>query len=440
MADHTLSHIPHLPLTPVVGHTLEMLNNSYDFHLRSRAELGQMYRAKVFGDWRVCLAGLNALDFVLNDRDRLFSSREGWKTLYGLFDGGLALRDFDDHRRHRRIMQSAFRSTALQNYVARMGDAFGTALDSWPSDQAFPFYPKIKALTLRLGNQVFMGLAPQDPRGDALNRAFTTEVAASMGLIRRPLPFTKMWHGHRSRAYLTRQFQELITKRRESGGSDFFSQMCRAKDEDGDGWTDAEIIDHFNFLLVAAHDTTASGLTSMVAALAQHPEWQDQVADEIKGLAEQDLTLEKLAALPVTETVMKEAIRLRPPIPFIPRRALRSFDWQGSHIPAGTRVLVCPGIEMLSAEIYPEPYRFEPDRFGTLRSEDRTHPLAWAPFGAGAHKCIGLHFATLQIKTFTIALLRRYRVELASATPSTWAHLPIPKPKDGLPVNLSARA
>ncbi|MBM7068146.1 cytochrome P450 [Actibacterium sp. 188UL27-1] len=445
MADDPLSHIPHLPMNPVTGHTLQILKDSYGFHHRNRAQFHGPYRFKVFGDWRVCLPGLAAMDLVLHDRDRIFSSREGWKTLHGIFDGGLALRDFEDHRRHRRIMQSAFRVAALQDYAARMDAAFGAALAGWPRGAPFAFYPRVKALTLRLGNQVLMGLDPDDPRSDGLNRAFTAEVAASMGLIRTPLPLTKMWRGQRSRAQLARQFLELIAQRRTSGGSDFFSQMCRARDEDGQGWTDDEIVDHFNFLLVAAHDTTASGLTSMVAALAQHPDWQQRVIDEVTHLDGQPLTVENLGTMVVTDRVFREAIRLRPPVPFIPRRALRDFSWPGEivpagtppiRVPAGTRVLVCPGIEMMSPEFFAQPDQFDPDRFTPDRAEDRAHPMAWAPFGAGAHKCIGLHFATLQIKAFAVALLRHHRVRLAADTPSGWAHLPIPKPKDGLPIEL----
>ena len=211
------------------------------------------------------------------------------------------LRDFSDHRAHRRIMQAAFRKPVLDAYRDRMTGALDDLIAQWPADQRFAFCPAIKTLTLQMGAAVFMGLPVDDPRVPKLNQAFIDEVTASMGVIRTPLPFTKIRRGMRARAYLRDTFAGMIKERRVSPGDDFFSQMCLARDEDGNGWADAEIVDHFNFLLMAAHDTTAASLSKMIWAMATYPEWQDRMVAEVDALGGAPLDDAALASMDVTD-------------------------------------------------------------------------------------------------------------------------------------------
>ncbi|MEP4198898.1 MAG: cytochrome P450 [Aliishimia sp.] len=435
--DDELAHIPNLPCPPVIGHTLSLLADPYGFHHRARTQLGPIYKIKLLGQWRVTLGGADALELILGDTEKLFSSANGWDMLHRLFPGGLMLRDFDDHRSHRRIMQSAFRKPMIDAYRARMQTLMPALLAQWPDDTSFRAFPAIKQLTLRMGAAVFMGLDVDDSRVDKLNAAFQAEVAAAMGIVRAPLPLTKMRRGVIARNYLLETFRELIPERRANPGDDFFSQMCCAQDEAGKTWSEQEILDHFNFLMIAAHDTTAATISKVIWALGQFPDWQDRVRCEIMALPEGPLDDEGLATLEITDRVFREAMRLLPPVPFIPRRAVRAFSWKGTQIPAGTWVSALPGLVMMSPEHWTDPERFDPDRFSPNRAEDRSHKYAWAPFGGGAHKCIGLHFAGLQVKILLVELLRNRRVTLADTKPTQWARIPIPAPKGGLPIVLS---
>ena len=434
-----LAHLPHLPTSPFVGHTLHILRDPYGLHRRSLAAFGPIYRIKLLGHWRASLNGPDALELILTDRDQLFSSHHGWDSLHRLFPGGLMLRDFEDHRRHRRIMQAAFRANAMAHYRQRMAAEMDGLVAELPMGRTFTFYPAIKALTLRVGAAVFMGLPLDDPRTARLNSAFIAEIAAALSPIRQPLPFTPMARGVAGRRFLTRTFRELIAERREGDGDDFFSQMCRATDEDGSHWSDEEIVDHFNFLLMAAHDTTASALATLVWALGAHPGWQDRLVAEVDTLPVGPPDQAALDAMIMTDRVFREVLRLVPPVPFIPRRAVRDFTWAGVDFPAGTFVTAMAGATMMSPELYTDPDRFDPDRFSPNRAEDRRHRFAWTPFGGGAHKCIGLHFSAMQVKLFTAALLRRARIELPDGPEVHWQRMPIPKPKGGLPVVLCSR-
>ncbi|WP_298920707.1 cytochrome P450 [uncultured Roseobacter sp.] len=430
-----LSHIPGPPTPPIVGHTLTIARDSYGTQQDYIQRYGPVYKTNMLGVWRVNLCGPDALEMVLMDRERIFSSEGGWDALKRIYPGGLLLQDFDHHRRNRRIMTAAFRASAIKDYRLRMTEAMDSLLAAWPIGTPFCFYTAIKDLTLRMGGAVFMGLPLDGDLAKDVNRAIRDEIRASLAVIRQPLPFTPMWRGVRGRDFLRRTFRALIPERRANGGDDFFSQMCLARDENGQSWSEDEILDQFNLLIMAAHDTTATTLSVMIAALGEHPEWQAKLAHEVASLGKGELDEDALSKMTQTNNVFREALRLVPPVPFIPRLATRDFHWNGYDIPAGTSLALNPGVTMLSPELYTNPTKFDPDRFGPKRVEDRSHKFAWTPFGGGAHKCIGMHFSTLQVKLFMATLLRKNRIHLPGRAP-VWQRMPIPKPKGGLPIIL----
>ena len=437
-AKRRLAHIPGDGGWPLFGTSVEFVRDPIGFHERRLAAHGPVYKTRNFGRWAVALHGADALERVLMDRERNFSSEKGWALLSRLFPGGLMLRDFDNHRLHRRIMQTAFKPKALADYTARMNSGIAAALDRWPRGR-MRFYDAVKDLTLELGASIFMGM---DPGAEArrLNRAFIAELAASVAVVRTPIPGNRTWRGLRARAFLLDWLRRRIPERRDGDGDDLFSHLCRARLEDGEDkgrhFTDEEIVEHLNFLLMAAHDTTTSGLTTMVWALARHPEWQDAAREEIAGVDADRLEYALMDRAPVVERIFKEALRLRPPVPFIPRYALRPFAFGGYEIPGDTYLSVNPGLVARDPALWSDPLTFDPDRFGPDRAEDKRHRFAWSPFGGGVHKCLGLHFAMLQARAFTFQFLRRFRVSPAGEGEPRWRVVPIPKPVDGLPVLL----
>lgn len=432
-----LSHIPGPPVPPIIGHTLTIARDSYGTQQEYIRQFGDVYKTKMLGVWRVNMCGVDALEYVLLDKDKNFSSEGGWDALSKIYPGGLILQDFDHHRLNRRIMTAAFRASAIRDYRDRMAQIMQEMTAQWPQNQPFCFYTAIKDLTLRMGGAVFMGLPLDGDLAKKINLAITNEIRASVTPIRSAIPLTPMWHGVRGRDFLRETFRTMIPERRTNGGDDFFSQMCLAKDEEGHGWSEDEILNHFNLLIMAAHDTTATSMTVMMAHLGQNPEWQQRLIDEVDALGDGPLGDDALAKMTETDKVFREALRLVPPVPFIPRKALRDFQWKGFDIPAGTSIALNPGVTMLSPDLYTNPTTFDPDRFSPERAEDRVHRFAWTPFGGGAHKCIGMHFATMQVKLFMATLLRERRVFLPGGAPD-WQRMPIPKPKGGLPVLLRA--
>ncbi|MEM1073039.1 MAG: cytochrome P450 [Pseudomonadota bacterium] len=432
-----LAHIPGPPTPPLIGHTLAIARDSYGTQQTYMRRYGDVYKTKMLGVWRVNLCGVEALEHVLLDKEKIFSSSGGWDALQKIYPGGLILQDFDQHKRNRRIMTAAFRASAIRDYRQRMTVLMGDLLKCWPKEEPFDFYAAIKNLTLRMGGAVFMGLPLDGALAGKINRAITNEIRASIAPIRSAIPFTPMWYGVRGRDFLRNTFRDLISERRANGADDFFSQMCLAQDEDGQSWSEDEILNQFNLLIMAAHDTTATSLSVMMAALGTHSEWQDRLIAEVESLGDDPVDEAAMTRMTETDKVFREALRLVPPVPFIPRMATKDFHWKGYDIPAGTTLSLNPGVTMLSPDLFSNPERFDPDRFSPDRAEERVHRFAWTPFGGGAHKCIGMHFATMQVKLFVATLFRKYRITLPNGAPS-WQRMPIPKPNGGLPLVLSA--
>jgi cytochrome P450 len=295
----------------------------------------------------------------------------------------------------------------------------------------------MKQFTLDLAATSFLGTGIGPEVGE-VTRAFVDMVAASVAVIRKPWPGTQMARGVKGRARIVAYFSDRIPIRRANGGEDLFSQLCQATHEDGALLSTQDIVDHISFLMMAAHDTLTSSLTSFVAALAAHSAWQQKLRDEVMALgvrADEAVTFDQLAAMPLNEMAFKEPMRLRPPVPSIPRRAMRDFSFKGYDIPAGTLVGINPLFSHHMPEIWPEPDTFDPVRF-TDEAQRTRHRFAWVPFGGGAHMCLGLHFAYMQAKCFARHFLRNLTVSLEPGYTPQWQMWPIPKPKDGLRVTL----
>ena len=432
---HALDHIPGEDGWPIVGTTFSLLADPIGYGERMRAKYGNVFRNRGFGRRGVQMFGADANELVLFDRDKLFSSEQGWgPVLDQLFPRGLMLIDFDHHRADRRALSIAFKPGPMRHYADALNRGIAERVEQWGGELLF--YPAIKQLTLDLAADSFMGL-PLGPEADQINKAFVDMVAASIGVVRKPLPFTAMGRGVAGRKYLVEWFTaETLRRREQGGGQDMFSQFATATHEDGSLMPVDQVVDHMIFLMMAAHDTITSSATSLVWQLAKHPEWQDKVRAEIMALTggvPRAIAYEELGKLELTEMAFKEALRLIPPVPSLPRRALREFTFQGFTIPAGTGVGISPSNVHLMAEYWPDPLKFDPLRFTPENSAGR-HKYAWVPFGGGAHMCLGLHFAYMQIKLLMAHMLTRYKIELEPGYAPEWQPWPIPKPKDGLMV------
>jgi cytochrome P450 len=333
-------------------------------------------------------------------------------------------------------MQQAFTTDRLRGYLDQLHPAIAEALRRWRPDDRFALYPAFKQLTLDLATTVFMGAAPGRNAG-RVNRAFVAAVRAGTAYLRAPVPGGRWARGLHGRRVLEEFLGAHLAGKRDQPGDDLFSALCQAETDDGHRFTDADVVNHMIFLLMAAHDTSTITLTTMGYYLARHPDWQDRVRAESLALDTDTPGYDDLDRLVAMDLVMKESLRLLAPVPRIPRRAVRDTEVLGYAVPAGSLVIVTPQFTHHMAEYWPDPERFDPERFATDRREDKVHPHAWVPFGSGVHKCIGLYFGGMEVKAVLHQLIRRYRwsVEPGYQMPIDWKALPVPR--DRLPVRLT---
>ena len=428
--------IPLVKGLPLVGNLPKFLRDPLE-NARSLEVHGNVVRSRTFFE-TVTLLGPEANQFVLHDREGNFSSRGGWYYwIDAVFPGAIMAMDDPAHKHHRRIMQGAFKRSAMERYVADMGPVIEDELARWPVDGATPLqaFPRIKALTLNIAARVFMGMA-LGPEADRMNRAFIDTVEASLALIRKPVPPFGMWRGVRARRWLVELMRSKLPSKRAAEGPDLFSQLCHARDEEGQRFSDDEVVNHMIFLMMAAHDTTTSSLTTMLYSLARHPEWQERLRAQAQALPVAHLGFGDLAGCDQTEWVMKEALRLYPPLTSIPRKAARDCQFGGFHIPKGTPVGISPIHTHHMPSIWTKPHDFDPERFAPARAEHRRHAYAYLPFGGGAHLCIGQHFADMEVKSVMHQLLRRFRWTVPEGYRMPYQLVPIAKPRDGLPIQL----
>ena len=430
---------------PTSGSILEGFRSTLEMRADTLACTRRMYERdgaaveQRYGPYRaVNLFGPDAAKLVLLNRDSIFSNKLAWDLIIGkLFTNGLMLRDGEDHRHQRRIMHSAFKTPALEDYLDRMNLRIEERLAQWNTDDPFLAYPALKRLTLDLACSVFLGI-DLGPEAEAVNRAFADTVTASMAMLRIPIPGLPWTRGLEGRRYLAKFLRGLLPSKRQGQGQDMFSQLCRAESEDGSRFSDREIIDHLIFLMMAAHDTTTSTLTSMMYELAEHPDWQDRIREESLAIGNKYVEFGGIGSLRSIPLVMNETLRRYPPLPSIPRFAVREFVCNGHRIPGGRMVVVHPIHTHHMEEWWTRPFAFDPERFSESRAEHKRHSHSFIPFGGGAHMCIGYRFAEIQVPAILHQMARRFRWSVNPGYEMPVQQSPISKPKDGLPLKLEA--
>ncbi len=436
--NHKLDHLPGKYGMPLVGYTFPFLVDPYGVLDKMYNNYGPISKASLTFNRMVVALGPEYIKLLTLDPDQLFSPRMGYDGPLGdFFAGGLLMRDFGEHKIHRRIMQSAFKNDAMRGYVEDIHSVTDKSIADWGDQKNFKFYPHVKELLLDIAAKVFLGMEMEGPETQKLNNDFLDMMAATVALIRKDWPGLLYRRGMNGRRELEKFFIGLVPEKRHSDGRDMASYFAKETDDEGNLFSEKVVGEHLIFLLLAAHDTTTSALTMTASFLARHQDWQDRIRDEVQSLNKSHIDFDDLGDnLKYTEMLFKEVLRLHPPVPQFIRRTVRDSELDGHHIPAHTLIQCSPLYTHRMEEWWDKPHNFDPDRFG--RNEHKKHPFMWAPFGGGAHKCIGLHFAGMVFKCVLADLLPKYRLKFIDGYqyPAKVQHFPFAKPLDDMPLIL----
>ena len=426
---------------PILGHLIELMRGGPEYSQFLYETQGPVIFGDVPAFRSVAAFGPDAILAIYTNRNKDFS-QQGWVPMIGpFFRRGLMMLDFEEHMFHRRIMQEAFVRSRLVSYVEHIDTVVSKVIaQDWvTNDPRFLLHPAMKALTLDVAALVFMGHQPGTDRDlvTKVNKAFTTTTRAGNAIIRTGVPPFTWWRGLKAREMLETYFAERVAERRGKDGSDLLTVLCQTEDENGNRFSDEDIVNHMIFLMMAAHDTSTATATTMAYHLAAHPEWQDRCRDESARLGDGPLDIDSLEKLESLDLVLNESLRLVTPVQWAMRQTVRDTELLGHYLPEGTYVIAYPGLNHRLPELWTDPLKFDPERFAPPRNEHKRHRYGWTPFGGGAHKCIGMVFGQLEVKAIMHRLLRRYRLELPHpGYEARWDYAGMPVPMDGMPIVL----
>ena len=356
---------------------------------------------------------------ILVGEHRSFTKGRALAEAKRILGEGLLTSEGDFHRRQRRLVQPLFVHSRIAGYADAMVDAAERAAERWRDGQEVDAQAEMSRLTLAVVGRT---LFDADIEGEAteIGRALTDSMET---LNRFMLPFSGLFEVlptatgrrlRRARARLDATIYALIAARRRAGaeGGDLLSVLIRARDEDdgSTGMTDEQVRDEAMTIFLAGHETTAVALTWTWYLISQAPEVEARLHEELgRELGGAAPTVADLPRLAFTERVLSEAMRLYPPAWVIGRRALVDVDLDGYRIPGGSVVVLSPFVTQRDARWYPQPLRFDPDRFAPeLRAERPRY--AYFPFGGGTRVCIGEGFAWMEARLLLATISQRARL------------------------------
>jgi cytochrome P450 len=359
---------------------------------------------------------------------------------------GLLTSEGELHLRQRRLMQPLFHSRRVNGYAETMVSCAERASQVWRDGGRVDAHREMARLTLAIVGQT---LFDADVEGEASEIGVAlTHALDSIKTLTLPwsaviaaLPIPAMRRLRRSRERLDQTIYRLIRDRKadDREGPDLLSLLVSAREDSGEPMSDEQIRDEAMTLFLAGHETTAAALTWTWFLLAKHPDVEARLHEELDAvLGGRPPGVDDLERLHYAEMVLSEAIRLYPPAWLIGRRALVDFEVGPYLIPARAIVILSPYVSHLDPRWFPEPERFDPERW--TEAQRATRPRwAYFPFGAGARTCIGQGFAWTEAKLVLATLARGWRLRRVPGHQVELHPRVTLRPKGGMPMTLERR-
>ena len=427
-----------------------------------RNPLGQLtWLARSYGDIAALHFGsrqltlLNHPDFiqtVLRDRSTAFVKGQALQRSRRFLGEGLLTSEGDQHLRQRRMIQPVFHRQRIAGYGEIMTEQALRLGQSWQDGQALDLHAAMMHLAMGIAAQALFDIDVQSQAGQ-VSAALNTLLADfnrlalpfSDALLRLPLPSNR--RTLQAMHSLDQVIQQMIEQRRAdlaapvdlAARHDLLSLLLQATDEHGQGMSDRQIRDEALTLFLAGHETTANALTWTWYLLCCNPQVEAQLLNELRlVLGGRPPAAADLDRLVYTRMVLQEALRLYPPAWVIGRQALQDLELGGYAIARGSTVLMSQWVMHRDPRYYPDPERFDPQRW--LPEAQAARPrFAYFPFGGGPRLCIGEGFAWMEATLVLAALVQTWQVRLApgyTAVPQPGITL---RPKGGLPVVVNRR-
>ncbi len=356
-------------------------------------------------------------------------------------------------RWQRRVLAPMFRPAEIARYAPATAEAAGETILRWRASRP----GSIQQIDADMVETTFAVitrtmLAGGEPREAAFIKHATSKSLEHItwdlmfGLMRVPewLPHPRSWQLRRLARQLRQAVGDIIARRQaEAGGgdaSDLLGRLLAARHpETGEPMTMDQLINNVLTLLEAGHETTSRALSWTLYLLARSPEWQEKLRAEVMAVAgSETIGASHAANLPLVQQVLKEAMRLYPPVPAITRRCPQPLAIGGELLPVNTLIVVPIFAVHRHRRLWSDPGRFDPERF-TAEREAALPRTQFMPFGAGPRLCLGNSFAMLEATVILATFIRAVRFDWDGV------HLPEPvsrvtlQPRGGMPLKVTLR-
>jgi epi-isozizaene 5-monooxygenase len=404
---------------PLLGHGWQLVRDPLSFMSRLR-EHGDVVRLKlgpktVYAVTTPDLTGALALnpDFKIDG--------PLWESLEGLLGKeGVATANGPRHRRQRRTIQPAFRLDAIPAYGPIMEEEAHALTERWQPGRTIDCTSESFRVAVRIAARCLLRGEYMDERAERLCNALAIvfqgmyrRMVVPLGpLYRLPLPANREFN--RALADLHLLVDEIVAERRASGQrpDDLLTALLEAKDENGDPIGEQEIHDQVVAILTPGSETVASTIMWLLQVLAEHPEHADKVREEVESVTggARPVAFDDVRGLTHTNNIVVEAMRLRPAVWILTRRAVTDTELGGYRIPAGADIVYSPYAIQRDPRSYARNLEFDPDRWLPERAKD-VPKYAMSPFSVGNRKCPSDHFSMAQLTLITAALATKYRFE-----------------------------
>jgi len=417
-------------------------------------QYGDLFYYRVFNRHVYFLNHPNLIKDVLSTNAQNFIKGEAVRANRRIFGKGLVSNEGASWSQQRRLIQPAFHRLRVESYANTMVEYTERMLTAWRDGESRDIHEDMMRLTLEIVTMALFSVEIAS-EGDRVSTSLNTLMKFGTGgrllvpeaLRRIPTP------GNLRYQRATRELDDvvygLIRHRQanttipntasESRPEDLLDTLLQARYEDGSAMSTQQVRDEVMTLLLAGHETTAVSLSWIWLLLSQHPEVEQKLWAELRVVLNgRSPRMHDLASLPYTERIVKEAMRVYPPIWALGRTAVKDCEIGGYRVPAGSTVVMSQWVMHHDHRYYDEPERFFPDRW--LDERYKTAPrFSYFPFGGGPRICIGASFAATEAALVLATIAQRYQVRLASADPVE----PMPsitlRPRNGVNVVLTRR-
>jgi cytochrome P450 len=348
---------------------------------------------------------------------------------------GLTRMTGPQHRQQRQLVMPPFQKKAVQSYRDLMVETVDAVLKEWRAGECRDVYEEMRMLTLRVASSVLFSGDPAEalPIGRLIEEWIMINFSPLVWSCPLNLPGTPYRHMLLHAEHIEQLILAMIARRRANPGerTDVLSILMEAKDDQGRGMTDAELVGQTAILFLASFETATSSLTWTLFLLAQHPAMANELLDELGAVLDGNPpSNEQLARLSFLQCVIKESMRILPAVGYTVRTAQREVTIGSMAVPRGTKVVCSHYLTHHLPELYPDPERFFPERWRTIDPNQ----YEYLPFSAGPRMCIGASFAMQLLKISIAMMLQRFRFTVVPGTRIDRTSRITMNPRKGLPM------